>query len=71
MLGCPAGLPDLSWSNIPKWEKYTKVPLNYQMTIKITQWPYVGNILQMAIKYIKNFTYFQVHPKFTQICIFG
>jgi hypothetical protein len=26
-------LPDNSWCNIPKWEKYTKVAIKY------TQWP--------------------------------
>jgi hypothetical protein len=27
------GLPDFSWHNIPKWEKYTKI------TTKYTSWP--------------------------------
>jgi hypothetical protein len=40
------GLPDVSWYNIPKWEKYTKWPQNipnghkiYQMEAKLTKWP--------------------------------
>jgi hypothetical protein len=31
-------LPDFSWLNIPKWGKYTKLQLNYQLAIKYTKW---------------------------------
>jgi hypothetical protein len=41
-----AGLPDFSWHNIPKWEKYTKWPQNRPNGLKIDQ---------MAIKYANNF----------------
>jgi hypothetical protein len=48
-----AGLPDFSWCNIPKREKYTK------LTLKCTKWPqYIPNgrkIDQMAIKYTNIF----------------
>jgi hypothetical protein len=39
------GLPDFSWYNIPKWQKYSQCPQNipnahkiYQMATKYTTW---------------------------------
>jgi protoporphyrinogen oxidase len=47
------GLPDFSWYNVPKREKYTK------MTTKFTKWPLdIPNgcqIFQMAINYTDIF----------------
>jgi hypothetical protein len=44
--GTGPGLPDFSWYNIPKREKYTKGPKNipnghkiYQTAIKHNKWP--------------------------------
>jgi hypothetical protein len=54
--------------------QYTKLPLNYQIAINNSKWPYCipnGRYeFQMAIKYFNIFL-FQGHPKFTQIYIFG
>jgi hypothetical protein len=44
------GLPDFSWSNIPKWEKYTKV---YQIEVKNT--PNGPKSTQMAITFTQIF----------------
>jgi hypothetical protein len=41
-----AGLPDFSWYKVPKWEKYTKVPLNYQESQNITNG---RNMFEMGI----------------------
>jgi hypothetical protein len=47
------GLPDFSGHTIPKRDKkYTKLPQNYPMTIKI---PNGNNIFQVAIEYTKLF----------------
>jgi hypothetical protein len=51
------GLPDFSSYNIPKRGKNTKIPQNYQMTIKYTQWPYVIYIFHLGIKYTNIFYY--------------
>jgi hypothetical protein len=47
-----SGLPDLSWHNIPKRVKFTKLQQNYEMTIKIPNGRY---IFQMGIKYTNIF----------------
>jgi hypothetical protein len=41
------GLPDLSWYNTPKREKYTKMTKTYQMAIKYTNG---SKIVQRDIK---------------------
>jgi hypothetical protein len=66
----PAGLPDFSWYNIPKWGKVCQVA---------TKLPNCHNIYQITIicRYIQNgqriYKLFSWHgpPKFTQIWIFG
>jgi hypothetical protein len=47
--------------------KYTKLPLNYQMPIKYTKWPYY---IPNDHRTNQRFS-FQGPPKYTQICIFG
>jgi hypothetical protein len=48
-------------------EKYTKLPLNYQMAIKCTQWPKCIPNDQIIYQPFA----IQGPPKFTQIGIFG
>jgi hypothetical protein len=55
-----SGLPDFSWHKIPKWTKYTKLQLNYQMATLCSKCPL--NIPTFP---------FQGPPMFTQIRIFG
>jgi hypothetical protein len=57
----PAGLPDLSRHNIPK---YTNLPLNYQMAIKWLCYIPNGHRISQLFP-------FQCPPKVTQIGIFG
>jgi hypothetical protein len=63
-----SGLPDFSWSNIPKRGKI------YQITIQFTKWqrniPNGRKIDQMASKYT-NIFHCKSPPKYTQIGIYG
>jgi hypothetical protein len=47
-----AGLPDKSLHNIPKLGKYTKLPINFKITIKILN---DVNIFRMPIEYANFF----------------
>jgi hypothetical protein len=37
LVGTNPGLPDLTWYNIPNWEKYTKLPQNIPNDYKMNQ----------------------------------
>jgi hypothetical protein len=59
-----AGLPDFSWSNIPKPEKYTKWPQNMYYKWPLDR-PNCRKIDQMAIKYTSIFhrkDYNKIYP---------
>jgi hypothetical protein len=59
-----AGLPDLSWYNIPKRKKCTKWPENIPNGLKIYQ---NGRKIYQMDQHLP----LQVPPKFTQIRILG
>jgi hypothetical protein len=61
------GLPDLSWYNLPIWEKCTKLPKNIQMALKYIKWP--SN--RPNVHKIYQSLPLQGPTKFTQIGIFG
>jgi hypothetical protein len=52
-LGARAVLPDFSWNNSPKREKFTKMNMNYTKGPQIM--PIGRKIDQMLIKYTNNF----------------
>jgi hypothetical protein len=58
----PPSLPDLSWHNVPKREKYTKWPQNL---------PIGRKIVPMVIKHTNNTDILQDRQKFIQYWIFG
>jgi hypothetical protein len=56
--------------NIPKWEKYTKLPQTIPNCHKLCQMAMKYSKLSYNLKKTKHFP-FQGPPKFTQIRIFG
>jgi hypothetical protein len=65
-----SGMPDFPWYNIPKWEKYTKLPQTigtYVTAIKYTKRPQYRPNVHKIYQHLP----LQDPPKFTQIGIFG
>jgi hypothetical protein len=61
------GLPDFSWYNLPKREKYTKREKIYQITAKHTKWPLNISDGHEICQYFE----YKGPSKCTQVGIFG